>query len=88
MIPILAEIPFRQFMIKNKNIIPVYPIGRFQGDIVIGTPFISQFNYTVFDYDNKQIEFYADNSMVNIISLDNMFNTNKISLVSNPLLSF
>lgn len=76
----IIKIPFRQFMIKNKNIIPVYPIGRFQGDIVIGTPFISQFNYTVFDYDNKQIEFYADNSMVNITSLDNMFNTNKIIL--------
>ena len=49
-----------QFMIKNKNIIPVYPIGRFQGDIVIGTPFISQFNYTVFDYDDKSISIYSD----------------------------
>ena len=56
----IIKIPFRQFMIKNKNIIPVYPIGRFQGDIVIGTPFISQFNYTVFDYDDKSISLYSD----------------------------
>ena len=54
-------------------------IKNFTG-IIIGTLFLSQFNYTVFDYDNKQIEFYADNSMVNITSLDNMFNTNKIIL--------
>ena len=54
-------------------------IENFTG-MIIGPSFLSQFNYTVFDYDNKQIEFYADNSMVNITSLDNMFNTNKIIL--------
>ena len=54
-------------------------IENFTG-MIIGASFLSQFNYTVFDYDNKQIEFYADNSMVNITSLDRMFHTNKIIL--------
>ena len=54
-------------------------IENFTG-MIIGPSFLSQFNYTVFDYDNKQIEFYADNSMVNITSLDRMFHTNKIIL--------
>ena len=62
-------------------------IKNFTG-IIIGALFLSQFNYTVFDYDNKQIEFYADNSMVNITSLITCLTQTKLSLVSNPLLSF
>ena len=65
-------------------------IKNFTG-IIIGALFLSQFNSTVFDYDNKQIEFYADNSMVNITSLPHLITCltqTKLSLVSNPLLSF
>ena len=44
-----------------------HPIHYFNG-VILGMNFINKFNYTVFDYDNKQIEFYSDRYTITINS--------------------
>ena len=53
-------------------------INNFTG-IILGPFFLSQFNYTIFDYENKQIEFYSDS-----ITIESLYKVNKAIL---PLLS-
>ena len=36
---------------------------QFKG-IIIGAQFLELFNYTIFDYDKKQIEFYSDRIVI------------------------
>ena len=48
---------------------------------VIGTPFISQFNYTVFDYDSKQVEFYSDRIGIFEKNTSDIKNINKIIVI-------
>ena len=36
------------------------PEEPFNSSVVFGNSFIKLFNYTVFDYEEKQIEFYSD----------------------------
>ena len=54
------------------------PIHNFKGG-VIGVPFLNMFNYTIFDYENKQIEFYSDLPIIRIVN-NNSTNNNVISL--------
>ena len=60
------ELPSNRFISVNRyfDIIDnidqeIYNIHNLIG-IVLGPQFLSQFNYTVFDYEKKQIEFYSD----------------------------
>ena len=39
--------------------------------IILGPHFISQFNYTLFDYEKKQIEFYSDTSIITTLYTSN-----------------
>ena len=50
-------------------------IHNFTG-LLLGADFLSLFNYTLFDFDNKQIEFYSDYIPLSIIT-DNNSNINK-----------
>ena len=50
-------------------------IHNFTG-LLLGADFLSLFNYTLFDFDNKQIEFYSDYIPLSIIT-DNNRNINK-----------
>ena len=52
-------------------------VNNFTG-IILGPFFLSQFNYTLFDYENKQIEFYSDS-----ITIESLYKVNKAIL---PLL--
>ena len=52
-------------------------VNNFTG-IILGPSFLSQFNYTLFDYENKQIEFYSDS-----ITIESLYKVNKAIL---PLL--
>ena len=60
------ELPSNRFISVNRyfdiidNIAQeIHNIHNLTG-IVLGPQFLSQFNYTVFDYEKKQIEFYSD----------------------------
>ena len=45
-------------------------IHNFTG-LLLGADFLSLFNYTLFDFDNKQIEFYSDYIPLSIITDNN-----------------
>lgn len=36
------------------------PFPEYQNKTIIGMSLLSKFNYVVFDYDNKVVEFYSD----------------------------
>ena len=40
-----------------------HPIHYFNG-VILGMNFLNRFNYTVFDYENKQMEFYSDSYVI------------------------
>ena len=40
-----------------------HPIHYFNG-VIFGMNFLNRFNYTVFDYENKQMEFYSDSYVI------------------------
>ena len=40
-----------------------HPIHYFNG-VLFGMNFLNRFNYTVFDYENKQMEFYSDSYVI------------------------
>ena len=42
-------------------------IHNFTG-LILGSEFLSLFNYTVFDYDNKAIEFYSDTIPITVLN--------------------
>ena len=41
--------------------------------IIIGPQFLSQFNYSIFDYEKKQVEFYSDTTIIT-------FSSNKVGI--------
>ena len=59
-------------------------IHNFTG-LLLGADFLSLFNYTLFDFDNKQIEFYSDYIPLSIIT-DNNSNNNKRILSINIIM--
>ena len=40
-----------------------HPMHKFNG-VIMGIGFINKFNYTVFDYETKQVEFYTDQKII------------------------
>ena len=40
--------------------------------IILGPQFISLFNYTIFDYENKQVEFYSDTTIIELSNKKNI----------------
>ena len=62
------------FEFRKARISPSYGWwSRTFDEVILGFEFIELFNYTMFDYDNKQVEFYG--SKVKIIDLDRGDNT-------------
>lgn len=52
-------------LISSNNI--EQPVHNFTG-VILGINFLNKFNYTVFDYEKKQIEFYTDRIAISQIS--------------------
>ena len=60
-------------------------IHNFTG-LILGSEFLSLFNYTVFDYDNKAIEFYSDTIPITVLN-HNSSNIVKSIIYINILIS-
>lgn len=48
-----------------------HPIHNFTG-VILGAAFLNKFNYSIFDYENKQIQFYTDKYIIQNIK-DNLY---------------
>lgn len=53
------------FQTNNVNRLKEFPIHNLKG-IILGIEFLRLFNYTVFDYQNKQVKFYTDKNLFSI----------------------
>ena len=59
---IFKENAFQNGVIAT-NCNPEHKVHNFTG-IILGSHFLIQFNYKIFDYENKQIGFYSDITMI------------------------
>ena len=59
-----------------------HPIHYFNG-VILGMHFINKFNYTVFDYDSRHIEFYSDRYEITMHSTKNAY---KFLIITNAIL--
>lgn len=64
---------FEEFMGSYLSLFESNPYPLFKGQTIFGIHFINTFNYTIFDYENKQISFYSDTRLIKTIKPNTVF---------------
>ena len=64
---------FEEFMGSYLSLFESNPYPLFKGQTIFGIHFINTFNYTIFDYENKQISFYSDTRLIKEIKSNTVF---------------
>ena len=49
-------------------------------NIILGYSFLRLFNFSIFDYENKQVQFYSDKPIIDMISIEKIMDTTKITI--------